>query len=280
MKIRKNSSDGFTLMELLVVIAIIVILAAVAFPVYGKIKASSNKATALNSTRNLAASIAPHAAENDGNLPFEETDKDNTDDSWNRATETESDGAWYNTLPRKIGAKGVGDYAKEKRYEAFYSKENILFLSGATYPGPARRLEKPLFAFALNSMLQRKDKAQEGSSNQGGSKQKFEVKLAAIHNPVRTVIFVEQGLPDEPAACAGIAPAENYLGKSSGTAKSFVARYAEKGILAFVDGHAEEVAAKDILRSNGDVLWEADWTTTNPSAICWTQSLADDPNED
>jgi hypothetical protein len=75
----------------------------------------------------------------------------------------------------------VDQYASNP--QAFYSKENILFLPGARYPEPDIKLARPLFAIAINTKLQRKERKP--------------VKLAQITHPARTVLFLEQGLPKE-----------------------------------------------------------------------------------
>jgi prepilin-type processing-associated H-X9-DG protein len=257
-------------MEILVVIAIIVVLAAIAFPVYGRIKANSNKATALNIMRQLAGAIAPYAGENDGELPAEDVEGK---DSWKEASEPNADRAWYNALVHQLGQKSLGDFVKEKREAAFYTKENFLYLAGADYP-ESKKKEKPLFAIAINTKLQRKQKSADGKDDK-----KPAVKLSAIMVPSRTVAFLEQGLPGEPKAHDTISAKDDYDGSPKGSAKSFVARYTGKGTISFVDGHAEEVSGKDLLNNQGDILWEEDWMTTNPSGIFWTADPKEDPNQ-
>jgi hypothetical protein len=64
-----------------------------------------------------------------------------------------------------------------------------------------------------------------------------------IVNPSNTVIFLEQGLPGEPKAHETISK-NAYDGAPKGNAKSFVARYTGKGLIAFVGGNVREVAAR------------------------------------
>ena len=66
-------------------------------------------------------------------------------------------------------------------------------------------------------------------------------------------------------------------GPSKGSAKSFVARYGGKGMIAFADGHVDEVAGKDLLDSSGQIIWDTT-TVNNPSAIIWTADPAENPN--
>jgi len=250
-------------MEILVVIAIIVVLAAIAFPVYSRIKANNNKVAALAIMRNLGAAIGTYATANNGDLPKEDT-KGN--DDWNSAAEPEADKAWYNALPRVMGSKGVGDFAKEKREAAFYTRESVIFLPGAQYP-EGKRMSRPYFAIAINGRLQRKDK--DGK--------KRDLRMGSITMPGRTVIFVEQGLPGETRAHETISK-NDYDGAPKGNAKSFVARYSNKGIIGFLDGHAEEVSAKDLLTPTGDMIWSAEQAATDPSAILWVADPKEDPN--
>ncbi len=256
-------------MEMLVVIAIIMILAAIALPVIAHVKSNSYKTKALHIMHQLAAQIAPYAADNDGNIPAEDVAGK---DSWKEAGEPGADSAWYNALPRRMREKGLGDFVKEGRTEAFYTTENFLFLPGADYPH-GKKLEKPWFAIAMNTKLQRKTDGHDGTEAK-----KPPVKFASIILQGRTVAFLEQGLPGESRAHPTISAKNDYDGSPKGSAKSFVARYTGKGVIAFMDGTAVEVSGNDLLSASGKIRWEADWHTTNPSAIYWTPDPKDDPN--
>jgi len=253
---------GFTLMEILVVIAIIVVLAAIAFPVYGRIRAKSNMAYAINQIKQLCSAVGNFSAANNGELPAEDA---KGKDDWGVTASPEADKAWYNSLPRVLGQKGVGDFVKEGREAAFYTKENMLFLPGAAYP-EGRKAAKPYFAIAINGKLIRKDK--DGK--------KPETRLNNIVNPTRTVIFMEQGIPGEPKAHETMSKSA-YDGAPKGNAKSFVARYTGKGIIGFLGGNIQEVSGKDLLQPNGDIIWSAD-QATDPAAIIWTTDPKEDPN--
>jgi type II secretory pathway pseudopilin PulG len=250
-------------MEILVVIAIIVVLAAIAFPIYGRIKSKANMGHALNIMRNLATAVGTYAAQNNGELPAEDT---KGKDDWQIIGAPEAEKAWYNSLPKVMNAKPVGDFARERREAAFYTKENILFLPGAQYP-EGKKMGRPYFAIAINGRLIRKDK--DGK--------KPDLRLNNIVAPTNTVIFIEQGLPGEPKAHDSISKA-NYDGAPKGNAKSFVARYTGKGLIAFVGGGVREVSGKDILAPTGDIMWSPEQATTDPSAIVWTADPKDDPN--
>src|SRR5688572_22658963 len=210
---KRGRLHGFTLMEILVVVAIILVLAAIAFPVFNTVRQRANKGVAAHVMRQLAAATAAYTAQNDGELPRE--DSKGTDD-WQTAADPENSKAWYNSLPKLMGARSVGDYAITPR--EYYTKENILFLPGAAYPEWDKKLVQPLFAIAINTKLQRKNS--EGK--------KAALKLGQIGKASKTVLFLEQGLPGEKQA---MGTQNKYDGSCKGSAKSFVARYGEQGAL-------------------------------------------------
>jgi prepilin-type N-terminal cleavage/methylation domain-containing protein len=257
----QRSTGAFTLMEILVVIAIILVLAAIAFPVYTTIQNRANKAIALNNMRQLGAAASTYTSSHDGVLPKEDS---KGTDTWSAASNPENRDAWYNSLPEGLGHRTVAQYASNP--QAFYTRENLLFLPGAQYPESDKKLAQPLFAIAINTKLQRKDKDKEGASS--GEKS---ARLSQISNPGRTVLFLEQGLPKEKKA---MPQQPKYDGSPKGSAKSFVARYNNQGVLTFVDGHAELVDGEDILESNGQFRHPL-----QPGDIIWCKTPEENPNK-
>ena len=251
-----SRSFGFTLMEILVVIAIILVLAAIAFPVFAQIQMRANKQVALRNMNQLGAAAATYTAENNGTLPAEDA---KGTDTWGAAANPENANAWYNVLPRKLGNKGVDQYASNP--QAFYSKENILYLPGALYPENDKKLAQPMFAIAINTKLSRKD-------DQGD---KSPAKLSQITHPSRTVLFLEQGLPKEPKA---MDQQPKFDGSPKGSAKSFVTRYGGVGFVTFVDGHAEAIDGKDILEENGQFKFPL-----QPGDVIWCKTPEENPNK-
>ena len=248
---------GLNLMEVMVVVAVLVVIGAITYPIVIRMRAKANQAHTLKLMQNLGSAIATFAAQNDGGLPMEDLDGK---DDWGEAMQENAAKVWYNALPQAMQSKGVGDFAKEGRHAAFYTKESVLFVPGANYPDK-RKLSKPFFAMAMNSRLQR-----------GGT----QLKLSQVAHPNRTVIFFEQGLPGETRAHETMSK-KDYDGAPKGSAKSFVARYNGKGIIAFLDGTARPVSAKELLQPNGEIIWSEN-APNDHSMILWSADPKDDPN--
>jgi prepilin-type N-terminal cleavage/methylation domain-containing protein/prepilin-type processing-associated H-X9-DG protein len=251
-----SGASAFTLMEILVVVAIILVLAAIAFPVFGSIQMRANKAVAIRNMQQLAAAAADFASQNDGTLPEEDA---KGPDTWQAAALPESGKAWYNCLPRMLGSKGVGDYASIPR--DYYTKQNLLFMPGAQYPETDRKLAKPLFAISMNTKLQRKNE----------DDQKAPLKMSMITHPSRTILFLEQGLPGEKKG-ASVQSKKDYDGSPKGSAKSMAGRYGGSGVLVFADGHAEVVEVKNVLTETGRFPFPQ-------TDFVWTRTPDEDPNK-
>ncbi|MCE9612283.1 MAG: hypothetical protein K8R23_18960 [Chthoniobacter sp.] len=241
-------------MEILVVVVIVLVLAAIAFPVFSSIRNRSNKAEALDRMRQVTASLLTYAAQNDGDFPMESIAEGNT---WATTSGPLGEKAWFNVLPRMVGHKGVGDYLPDRT--SYYSKGNLLFLPGAKYPAAPKRLKRPYFAFAMNTKLQRKDPT---------TKLKNAAKLSQITMPARTIAFLESGLPGEVRPMSGL---PRYEGEPKTSARSFVERYSGQGVLTFLDGHAETVGVRDLLNPSGNF-------TVPQIRFVWTRTPEENPN--
>lgn len=247
---------GFTVTEVLVAVAVVLVLAAIAFPVYTMLRQRANKQAALKVMKELGSGLNMYTAQNSGLLPAEDA---SGTDTWKNAAKPEANDAWYNALPRLLGRKGAGDFASSPR--EFYTKESMLFLPGAVYPDSDKKLREPLFAIAFNTKLQRRD----------ADEKKRKTKQSDITNAVRTVVFLEQGLPEEPKTLA-IQTKRDYDGSCKGSAKSFVGRYGGKGVLLFADGHAEVVEARNLLTETGAFPFPQ-------SSVIWTCTPEENPNK-
>ncbi len=260
----RPAGQGFTLMEILVVVAIITVLAAILFPVIGRVRSNSYRGEAINRLKSLASATATYAAQNGGELPAEDA---SGKDTWDATANTAGEKAWYNSLPRLLQRKGVGDFVKEGRTAAFYTNEFLGYLPGAAYP-ESKKLVKPYFAVAINTKLQRKDK--DGV--------KGPVRFNNIVQPGRTVLFLERGLPGEPQAHDTISTKKEYDGSCKASGKAFVARYSSRGLLAFADGHCDQFLAKDLLTITGDLVWDSTSAGGAGLIAIWTVDPKEDPN--
>jgi prepilin-type N-terminal cleavage/methylation domain-containing protein len=254
---------GFTLMEVLVVIAIILVLAAIAVPAVQAFQTKANKLETLRRMKDLAATSLAYISDNNGDLPLEDS---KGTDSWNAAADPENARAWYNALPKQMGRRTVGDYASTPR--EFYTKGNILFVPGATYPEGDKKLRQPYFAIAINTKLQRKDP---------DTGKKPALKLAQITVPSKTALFIEQGLPDEKKE-GGLAVQRkgNYDGSPKGSPKSFVGRYGGTGFVIMVDGRVEEFKPDELLDEVGGIPFPPE---KSPAGLIWCKTPEEDPNK-
>jgi prepilin-type N-terminal cleavage/methylation domain-containing protein/prepilin-type processing-associated H-X9-DG protein len=62
--------SGFTLIEMLVVIGIIALLAAIMFPVFGRVRENGRRATCSNNMRQLGLAFTQYMTDNGGRFPY------------------------------------------------------------------------------------------------------------------------------------------------------------------------------------------------------------------
>ena len=248
-------------MELLVCIAIIIILCSIAYPIYIASKRKAYSAAALNKMQQLGTGLARYASENNGLLPKESTDSG--ENSWQAAAMPDAADVWFNALPRLASGTGTGGYSAAGNAAGFYAKDSLLALEGVDYP--SSKMRKPLYAFAYNTKLHRKDPT---------TGEKPRVNISKIADPSRVVALLEQGMKGEKRAMAGMPRYDGDDCKASG--KQFVARWSDRGILIFLDGHSEMVKATDILDSASGLGLK--WNATDTSAIRWCVDASENPN--
>lgn len=243
---------AFTLIELLVVIAIIAVLTALSVPLVKSILLSRDKVVALQKFRDLGSGLLTYSASNSGELPLEGEDTP----SWQSAADPEYKDAWYNAIPRLLGKRGVGDYSAQKR--SFYRNNNLLYIPAAEYP--KGKESRPYFALSINSKLRRKGMPDAT------------VRITNFAYSARTVMFQESGLPGEKRLPGQ--QADSYDGQSKSYATRTVARYAGKTLVVFVDGHAEELDARNIVTPQGLA-----YTPQSTGTVYWTIDPDADPND-
>jgi hypothetical protein len=231
------------------------VLAAVAVPIYSKVRERAHKQVAMDKLKALGGALKTYTSQNAGALPAEDA---NGTDSWDTIGKPEAKDAWYNALPRLAGRKGAGDYAGTP--SDFYKDENILYLPGANYPDK-KKFAQPLFAIAFNTKLQR--------NSPSGEKER--TKLDQITNPSKTVALLEQGVLNE-SRTLEVQSKKDYDGAPKGSAKSFVGRYGGQGFLCFLDGHVELTPAKEVLTETGTFPFPQ-------TDIIWTRTPEENPNK-
>jgi prepilin-type processing-associated H-X9-DG protein len=248
-------------MEILVTVSIILVLSVLGYAVYLGVQRKANRVAAAQKMTQLGTGLSRYISDNDGLLPKEDTDTG--ENSWEAASRPESADAWFNALPSRAGGKGTGDYQKDGNTAAFYAKDSLLSLQGADYP--KSKLRSPIYAFAFNTKLHRKDPK---------SGEKPRVKIGSIKVPARTVALLEQGIKNEKRPMKGMKSYDGDDSKASG--KQFVARWGEVGNIMFLDGHVESVKAAQILENNAGLRLR--WTAGDTSGILWCPEPTEDPN--
>jgi prepilin-type processing-associated H-X9-DG protein len=242
-------------MELLVAVAIVVVLAAIAFTVMGSMRDNADLARATQKIKNLGEAFVGYTTESGGLLPYE--DAPGADD-WTTAAKPEASEAWYNALPRIMGVKTVGEIGATDPAE-FYQESYPLFVPGAPYPNGDKKLTQPYFAIAMNSRLQRTDDDTE---------EKEQGSLSSIIDPVKTVIFLERGMPGDKKTSRA---QRGFDAGPKANARAFAGRHNEKGILLFADGHIEVRSVTDLITSAGKIHFPQD-------RVIWTRDPDEDPN--
>ncbi len=152
----------------------------------------------------------------------------------------------------------VGDLGLDDNPEAFYQESYPLYVPGAPYPKGDKRLTKPYFAIGMNSRLQRKDS--EGRKEQGT--------LASILDPVKTVAFLERGMPGDKKVTKA---QRGFDAGPKANPRAFAGRHNQKGVLLFVDGHVEVRSVLDLISKAGRIHYPQD-------RVVWTRNPEDDPN--
>lgn len=257
------------MLELMVVVAILLVLGGIAYPVYTSIRTKSHLTTAMDRMRGLGSALKTFVSQNNDEFPAEDTVGP---DDWTAVKKPEAQLTWYNALPKILNHQSPADYANANRTQDFFHKDNILHLPGATYPKSGRNV-RPYFAMAYNTKLHRKTRSDEDPNAA-----KPVLKMAGLRDPVRTVVFLEQGMPGEKAAHPAISANSDYDGSCKASAKSFVTRYGGKGVLLFADGSAVTVSANELLTPTGAIIWDAASAANQSLKYIWTPDPMEDPN--
>lgn len=242
-----KSKRAFTLIELLVVIAIIAILAVLVSSAAGTFQKKAQMAQSISNMKQLASGFLTYTGQNDNQFP----QLGLSEPGWGPPARTEDKQAWYYSVLRAAGSRGLDEYEKP---DEFYQKKNLVYLPAAKYP--SLKTGRPYFAIAINELLYGDETTRQERKETGSTP-----RLANMVAPAQTVVFLEVGLPDEDNL-PGQNPAD-YIGLASGGPRNVVARYQKtsstdledrrSAVMNFVfgDGHAENMPAKDALDISG-----------------------------
>ena len=244
---------AFTLVELLVCIAIVAGLAAIGISISKSSREKAHLVTASEKLRSLGSGLVAYTTDSNGLLPFE--DSAGSDD-WTTAADPLNSEVWYNALPRQMGFKGVGELGRSP--EVFYSESYPIYIHGAPYPDSNKKFGKPYFAVGMNSRLQRKD--EDGIKRQG--------KLAMVREPGRTVAFLERGMPGDKKTSKA---QKGFDAGPKANPRAFAARHNQKGVIVFIDGHAETLAVSELIGKGGLINFPQ-------TKVVWTLDPDEDPN--
>jgi len=249
-----SRTRGFTLVELLVVIAIIAILAALLFPAFTSARLNANKTSSMSNLRQLASGLMIYAQDNDGLIP----PQGESYPTWANSVQSAYATAWYNSVPRLAGTKGLADFSRDQ--SDFYTPLNITFVRAAKYP--TTKSTAPLFAVAMNSKLY--DSTLVANANA--------VRLANFQSPSNTVLFQENGVAGDT-----ILPGQSqsdYDGQAVGFASRTVARYNGYALMIMADGHVAQYLGSTVVNPNGGKAF-------NPQslgAVYWTLNTSQNAN--
>ena len=235
---KHRATCAFTLIELLIVIVIIAILAGIVLPVFGSVQLAARRTQSLSNMRQLGTALIAYGGDNNSQLPTE----GDSAPTWSAASQQTPAQltAWYNVLPRKYAnSRGVGDFTTATSAN-FYSNKNLLYVPAAKYPSNKLTLSGPLFAVAFCSKFY----GSVGGLNIDPSLVRFQ----NFQRPAETVVFQESGLLGEKQIRTS---QSSYNGQSKSFASRSVARYGDKTLLVFADGHADLVTGTDIVAGSG-----------------------------
>ena len=144
-------NSGFTLIEMLVVIAIICLLAAILFPVFGRVRENARRASCQSNLKQLALGVAQYVQDNDNCYPAKPSSGFGTDYQVDIASTNA--GGWGNMIMPYVKSSQVFKCPSATIYSditfniANYSKFNSTYAmngmiamgaSGATGPGQYR----------------------------------------------------------------------------------------------------------------------------------------------
>ena len=210
---RNTSAGGFTLIELLVVIGILGVLAAILFPVFGRVRDQARRASCISNLKQLGLAMLQYTQDNDERLPNASHGGD---------VGMAQSGVWmyYSTYPAFDAENGF-DPSRSSIFP--YVKSKAVFVCPSDSAG-----QKAGNSYAYNSCLTVPNDAQSvwpGKST------------ATIENPTGTLLLAEEetrGMSTNDALLNLFGP-----GPQGYDSAEYSTRHTDGSCILLLDGHAK-----------------------------------------
>jgi len=244
-----------------VVIAIIAILAALLLPALARAKENARRIHCLNSLRQWALAFSMYKDDYEF-VPREGHRRDGhvRRDNWANVADSANKDVWYNALPPYLEERPARTYASYATGERPKFYENRLFhCPSAKFQTGVGKDNDAFFSLVMNSKLIVAPVQLPECS----------IRFESIDRPADTVALLEARVYElEPRV--DLLQLDSDLGQPSASASRFAARHAQRGNLAFCDGHVASHSGNSVVETRpgrnrgfavfpeGEILWCAD----------------------
>ncbi|HEX8550234.1 MAG TPA: DUF1559 domain-containing protein [Abditibacteriaceae bacterium] len=226
---RSGVRAGFTLVEMLIVIAVIAILAAILFPVFGRVRERGRTIACNSNMKQLAMAFQQYAQDANDRLPGA---TDGPDGSGKY-------GGWIRY--EDFGRKGAKNFNVDEGSLFTYVKSKDVYLCASDGEGKITGL-----SYAINACAsqQNRDMTTGARTIDGYSKGK---KISTIKNPTMFMILTEEARPGTGDGGANLDTSSTDDGYYNSVRppdpanyENFLAtRHQDGGNVAFLDGHVK-----------------------------------------
>jgi len=225
-----------------VVSAIIAILASLFLGSIARAKLAAHRITCLSHLKQWATAAFVYAQENQDRLPREAgVDGVNT---WETTAASTNRNVWYNALAETARISTMAQYAQTPSSQhEFYSNGKIFHCPRARFSDVAATY--PNFSLAMNAKLMRDFEKAPNPDVSAPLRLSGVCRLSDIKDPARTVLFADNGIPEEPKLCPG---QQANTGEPKTSAAQFPGRHNRGGNMVFADGHARTLQGKDVVQ--------------------------------
>lgn len=233
---------AFTLLELLVVIAIVAILASLVLGNVARARHAAHRISCISHLKQWATAAFVYAEDNQDRLPRESAVEGRN--PWEVTASPTNRNVWYNALAEIARIQTMAQYAQTpSSQQEFYSNGKIFHCPRARFSDVNATF--PNFSLAMNSKLMRDFETAPNPDISAPLRLSGVCRLGDIKDPARTVLFADNGIPEEPKLCAG---QQDYTGEPKTSAAQFPGRHNRGGNMVFADGHARTLKGKDVVQ--------------------------------